>query len=258
MRGLEREQRAAGLPAVPAGRRRQHHRLHPARADRPHRRADPAALAAADSRRSSARSIRRCRSPTSRTMTDVVERDTASRAAQVRVLGAFAVIAFVLAGIGIHGLLSFAVSQRAQEIGVRMALGAQSGDILRDGGAPERRCWSRAGRRPRHRARLCRGPSMEALLAGVKPADAADAAAAVGRSCVADDPGRQPDADAARAARRSDYGDARRVARRRPDASPLSRQRDRRRRVDAELLVVGELDDGGAPHHRDESDPSAD
>jgi len=56
------------------------------------------------------------------TLTDIVDRDTASRAVQLRVLGAFAAIAFVLAGIGIHGLLSFSVSQRAQEIGVRRAL----------------------------------------------------------------------------------------------------------------------------------------
>jgi putative ABC transport system permease protein len=47
------------------------------------------------------------------------------------VLGVFTAIAFLLAGIGIHGLLSFAVSHRSQEIGVRMAMGAQARDILR-------------------------------------------------------------------------------------------------------------------------------
>jgi len=44
------------------------------------------------------------------TLADLVDNDAASRSAQLRVIGAFAVIAFVLAGIGIHGLLSFAVS----------------------------------------------------------------------------------------------------------------------------------------------------
>ena len=117
------------------------------------------------------------------TLTDVVERDTASRAAQVRVLAAFALIAFVLAGIGIHGLLSFSVSQRAQEIGVRVALGAQRADILR---MILRRSvqLTLAGVVPGVALAYVAGRSMEALLAGVRPADAPTMVTAVGLSAL--------------------------------------------------------------------------
>jgi putative ABC transport system permease protein len=64
------------------------------------------------------------------TLTHLVEDQTAPRLLQVRVLAAFAFVAMVLAGIGIHGLLSFTVASRSQEIGVRIAIGAQTRDIL--------------------------------------------------------------------------------------------------------------------------------
>ena len=66
-----------------------------------------------------------------RLLDDIVATQTAPRRDQLAVLGAFAAIAFLLAAIGIHGLLSFTVSSRLQEVGVRVALGAARSAILR-------------------------------------------------------------------------------------------------------------------------------
>ena len=60
----------------------------------------------------------------------IVDGETTARAVQVRVLGAFAALACLLAAVGLHGLLAFVVSARAREFGVRQALGAEPRAIL--------------------------------------------------------------------------------------------------------------------------------
>jgi predicted permease len=66
-----------------------------------------------------------------RMMSEILSDETVGRVTQVRVLGLLALIALFIAGVGIHGLLTFAVSRRSQELGVRRALGEQAGSIVR-------------------------------------------------------------------------------------------------------------------------------
>ncbi|HEY7392243.1 MAG TPA: ABC transporter permease [Bryobacteraceae bacterium] len=66
-----------------------------------------------------------------RTMTDLLDQSLGERRLTLALLATFAGIAMLLAAIGIYGMVAYSVAQRTQEIGIRRALGAQEGNVLR-------------------------------------------------------------------------------------------------------------------------------
>jgi ABC-type antimicrobial peptide transport system permease subunit len=96
--------------------------------------------------------------------------ETAARKVQVRVLAGFAAVACLLAGVGLHGLLTFVVARRTREFGVRLALGATPSQIL---GLVARRGLILGGLGVATGIWIAyaAGRSIEALLAGLSAAD---------------------------------------------------------------------------------------
>ncbi len=114
-----------------------------------------------------------------RLLSEVVTQQTATRRAQLQVLGALALVALLLTGVGIHGLLAFLVAQRAREIGVRLALGAEPSRVARMIVGEASR-WALIGCLVGGGLAYAAARSMQALLFGLGPGDPATFAVGVG------------------------------------------------------------------------------
>jgi predicted permease len=113
-----------------------------------------------------------------RAMDEVLAGDTASRRAQLQVLGVLAAVAVLLSCVGIYGLLAYTVSQRSREIGVRLALGAEPARVGRMIFADGMRL-ALIGLVPGVLGAYAAARGMTALLFGVAPGDPATFATAV-------------------------------------------------------------------------------
>jgi predicted permease len=118
-----------------------------------------------------------------RPMHEVLAGDTATRHTQLRVLGVLATVAILLSAVGIYGLLAYTVSQRSQEIGVRLALGADPARVGRMIVADGMRV-ALFGTVPGVLGAYAAARSMSALLFGVAPSDPATFATGAGVALV--------------------------------------------------------------------------
>jgi macrolide transport system ATP-binding/permease protein len=66
-----------------------------------------------------------------RTLRDIIKNTLAVEHAALRILGALGVLALVLASVGVYGVMAYMVNSRTRELGIRLAVGATRGDVLR-------------------------------------------------------------------------------------------------------------------------------